>query len=119
MELTHHDLDDGVRKIDLSGRLDLEGANAIDLRFTSLTAAAQTFAIIDLAGVEFIASIGIATLVRAARAARLRDGNLVLIHPRPNVAQVLISMKIDQLLPVYASLDEARAAVRTVPPSRA
>jgi anti-sigma B factor antagonist len=118
MQLTYIDMDDGVRKIDLLGRLDLEGANTIDLRFTTLTTATRTFAIIDLAGVEFLASIGIATLVRNARSARLRDGNLVLLSPRPNVAQVLASMKIDQLLPVCHTLEEARVAVRAVPPSR-
>jgi anti-anti-sigma factor len=115
MELTYSDLEDGTRKIDLVGRLDLEGANKIDLRFTALTTAAQTFSVIDLSAVEFIASIGIATLVRNARAARLRHGNLVLLSPRPNVAQVLTSMKIDQLLPLYTTLENARAAVRDVP----
>jgi len=119
MELTHEDLDDGIRKIDLFGRLDLEGAERIDIRFTALTAATRTFAVIDLSGVEFMASIGIATLVRAARAARLRDGNLVLLSPRSNVAQVLASMKIDQLLPVCATLEEARRIVRAVPPTLA
>lgn len=117
MELTYRDLEDGIRKIDLVGRLDLEGAERIDIQFTALTAAARTFAIIDLAGVEFMASIGIATLVRAARAARLRNGHLVLLNPRANVAQVLTSMKIDQLLPVCASLEAAREVVRTVPPA--
>jgi len=118
MELTYSDFEDGVRKIDLVGRLDLEGANEIDLRFTALTSAARMLTIVDLAGVEFLASIGIATLVRNARSARLREGNLVLINPRPNVAQVLTSTKIDSLLPVCATLEEARAAVRILPTTR-
>ena len=73
MELIYNDLEDGVRKIDISGRFDIEGAGAIDLRFTALTSTAQTFVIVDLAGVEFLASIGIATLVRNAKAVRLRQ----------------------------------------------
>ena len=32
MELTYADLENGVRKIDLKGRFDIEGATAIDLR---------------------------------------------------------------------------------------
>ena len=117
MELIFSDLDDGVRKIDLTGRLDIEGAEAIDLRFTALTSTAQTFVIVDLTGVDFLASIGIATLVRNAKAARLRKGNLVLLNPRPNVAQVLASTHIDQILPVCVTLEEARAAVRAAPPT--
>jgi anti-anti-sigma factor len=118
MELTYSDFADGVRRIDLTGRLDLEGADAIALRFTALTATHQRFVIVDLAGVEFLASMGIATLVRNARAVQLRGGNLVLLNPRPNVAQVLTSTRIDHVLPVCRTLEEALVAVRAVPPAR-
>jgi anti-anti-sigma factor len=118
MELVYSDLADGARKIDLTGRLDLEGAESIDLRFTALTSTRQSFVIIDLAGVEFLASMGIASLVRNARAVRLRGGNLVLLNPRPSVAQVLVSTRIDHLLPICRSLDEALAVVRALPPVR-
>ena len=64
MELISTDLPDGIRKIDLTGRLDLEGADAIDLKLTVLVSTQRTFAIVDLGQVEFLASIGIATLVR-------------------------------------------------------
>jgi anti-sigma B factor antagonist len=117
MKLTYSDLADGARKIDLAGRLDIEGAEVIDLRFTTLTSTGQTFVIVDLAGVELLASIGIATLVRNARAVRLRGGNMVLLNPRPNVTQVLTSTRIDQVLPIYQTLEEACAAVRAAPPA--
>lgn len=93
MELVYADLDDGIRKIDLRGRLDMEGANTIDLKFTALTATQKNFIIVDLSGVEFIATLGIATLVRNAKAARLRSGNLVLLSPQPNVANVLATTR--------------------------
>jgi anti-anti-sigma factor len=117
MDLISKDLADGVRKIELSGRLDLEGANAIDLKFTILTTAARTFSIVDLTDLEFLASIGIATLIRNARAARLREGNMVLLNPRPNVAAVLTTTRIDQMISVCYSLDEARVLVRASPPA--
>ncbi len=117
MELSYTDLLDGVRKIDLRGRLDLEGVNAIDLRFTTLTATEPIFAVVDLAEVEFLASMGMATLVRNARAARLRKGNMVLLNPRPSIEKLLVSMGIDQALPIFHSLEEACLAVRESPPS--
>lgn len=117
MELSHVDLEDGTRKIDLKGRMDLEGANEIDLKFTALTATQKNFVIVDLSGVDFIATLGIATLVRNAKAARLRSGNLVLLNPRPNVANVLATTRIDQIVNVCWNLDEARARVRAVKPS--
>jgi anti-anti-sigma factor len=111
MNLTYADLPDGVRKIDLAGRLDVEGANTIDLRLTSLTSTSKTLVVVDLSGVEFLASLGIATLVRCARATRQRQGHFVLFNARPNVAQVLVSTRMDHLLPMYADLEQARAAL--------
>jgi anti-sigma B factor antagonist len=115
MELTTTDLPDGIRKIDLFGRLDVEGADAITLKFTVLTTAEQMLSIVDMSGVDFLASIGLATLVRNAKAARLRGGNMVLLNPQPSAAKVLASTRIDQMIPVCYSLDEARVLVRTAP----
>src|SRR5580704_6136086 len=117
MELTHSDFEDGGRKIDLKGRLDLEGANAIGLKFAALAATQKRFVIVDLSAVEFIASLGIAMLVRNAKAAKLREGNLVLLNPQPNVAKVLASTRIDQVLVVCRDLQEARLQVRASPSS--
>lgn|SRR5262249_16938793 len=115
MELVHEDLEDGLRKIDLAGRFDLEGANEIDLRFTSLVATQKGFIIVDLSQVDFIASLGISVLVRNARAIRLREGNLVLLNPQPNVARVLAATRIDQILAVCQDLEEARLQLRSAP----
>lgn len=117
MTLTATRLPSGVLKIDLAGRLDIEGANAIDLQFTVLVSAQQTLAVVDLTDVDFLASLGIATLVRNAKSNRLRKGNLVLLNPRPNVAQVLASTRVDQVVPVCYGLDEAIARVQAIPAS--
>jgi len=111
MELVYTDLENGVRKVDLKGRLDIEGADAIDLKFTAISATARAFVVVDLSEVDFIASLGIATLVRNAKAARLRAGNLVLLNPQPNVAKVLASTRIDQVLRVCSDLQQACAVV--------
>ena len=116
MELIHEDLEDGLRKIDLAGRFDLEGANEIDLRLTSLVTTQKNFIIVDLSQVDFIASLGISVLVRNARAIRLREGNLVLLNPQPNVARVLASTRIDQILAVCQDLEEARHQLLSAPP---
>jgi anti-anti-sigma factor len=66
MDLTYEDLEDGVRRISLAGRMDVEGAREVDLKFTSLTASRQAFVIIDLTLVDFLSSLGLGTLVRSA-----------------------------------------------------
>jgi anti-sigma B factor antagonist len=112
MELTSTDLPEGIRKITLSGRLDVQGANDIDLKFTVLTSGERVLAVIDLSGVDFMASLGISTLVRNARSAKLRGGNLVLLRPQPNVAKVLASTGIDKVISICYEWDDALVAVR-------
>ena len=114
MLVEHDDLEDGVRMIRLKGRLDLEGAEAADLKLTSLAAVRQGYVIVDLDGVEFLSSIGLSVIVRVARALTSRQGRLVLLSPRPNVADVLARTQIDQLIPVFTDLTAARTAVRPV-----
>jgi len=111
MLVEHDDLEDGVRMIRLKGRLDLEGAEAADLKLTSLAATRQNFVIVDLDGVEFMSSIGVSVIVRVARALTSRKGKLVLLKPQPNVADVLARTQIDQLIPVFVELGAARTAV--------
>jgi anti-sigma B factor antagonist len=110
MELTYEDLDDGVRAIQLKGRLDMEGADAIDLKLTSVAAVQKGFVVLDLDQVEFLASIGVSVILRTARALSSRGGRLVLLSPRPNIADVLARTQIDQIIPVFYDLTSARAA---------
>ena len=112
MDLTYEDLEDGVRRIRLAGRMDVEGAREVDLKFTSLTASRQAFVIIDLALVDFLSSLGLGTLVRSAKAQMSRRGKVVLLSPQPNVAKVLETTQVDQILPVVYDLEEARRALR-------
>jgi anti-anti-sigma factor len=112
MDLTYDDIE-GIRTIRLKGRMDLEGAGGIDLKFTTLTVTERAFIVVDLTELAFIASMGLATLVRSARAVRLRQGNMVLFNPIPSVRQVIKSTRIDQVLPIYHDINEARLAVAT------
>ena len=66
--------------------------------------------VVDMAGVDFIASIGIRHLVMAAKAVARGAGKLVLLDPNPMVTEVLVVAGLDQLLPIVRSEDEARAA---------
>ena len=111
MLVEHDDLEDGIRMIRLKGRLDLEGTEAADLKLTSLAATSKNFVIVDLEGVEFLSSIGVSIIVRVARAATARQGRLVLLAPRPNVADVLFRTQIDQVIPVLYDLAAARTAL--------
>lgn len=51
---------EGVRHIQVSGRLDIPGAAAIDVPLTALAASQMMRVILDLEAVEFLSSIGTA-----------------------------------------------------------
>jgi anti-sigma B factor antagonist len=115
MELTYEDFEDGTRRVNLAGRMDVEGCQQVDLKFTSVTASRQAFVVVDLSLVDFLCSLGLGTLVRSAKAQMSRQGRLVLLSPQPQVARVLRITQVDQILEVFQDFEEARRAVR--PPS--
>jgi anti-sigma B factor antagonist len=111
MELTFEDLDDGIRRINLRGRMDMEGTQEIDLKFTSLAASRQGWIVVDLSGVDFMSSLGLGTLVRSAAAQVLRKGKLVLLSPQANVEKVLETTRVNEVVSVFHDFDAARHAV--------
>lgn len=98
MQLESELLDDQILKITLTGRLDIEGTQAIDMKFTALTATKKAGILVDMTQVEFLASIGMRTLVSCAKAAANRGGKLVLYRPQPLVKEVLNTSGLDSLI---------------------
>ncbi|HMF10573.1 MAG TPA: STAS domain-containing protein [Thermoanaerobaculia bacterium] len=111
MELTYEDSAEGIRLIRLAGRMDVEGTHEIDLKFTSVASCQKLLVLVDMSLVEFLSSLGLGTLVRSAKAQMSRTGMLVLYSPTPAVARVLQATQIDQIVPVYYDLGEARRAL--------
>ncbi len=119
MRIEIAELGDGIRKVALFGKLDVEGTSAIDLRLTALAATAKTYTIVDMAGVEFLSSLGIGSLVKIAVAAQNRGGRLVLMNPQPNVSKVLEVTRINRVIAVVQGMDAALEALKQPLPSRA
>ena len=65
--------------------------------------------LVDLSGVEFMASIGMRILVANAKALRGRGGQMVLYKPQPLIAEALRTSGIDELVAVYDDYDTACA----------
>lgn len=110
MHIEAESLDNGILKINLAGRMDVQGAQEIDLKFTGYTAK-QHAVIVDLSTVDFLASIGIRTLLLSAKAVASRGGRMAVLNPDVNVTKVLEMAGIDTLIPICRSVDEARSAV--------
>lgn len=110
MEITVSDFDDVGKRVTLVGRLDIFGAEKIGVPLTEL-AGSGTNIVIDLSGVDFIASNCMRHLVIAAKTAARNSRTLVLLYPRPLVAVALIHAGLHHMLPIVHSEGEARAVL--------
>jgi anti-anti-sigma factor len=108
MQITISELDSSTKKVTLAGKLDIAGARIIETPLAAV-AGARGNVIVDMAGVDFISSIGIRHLVIAAKATVRGAGKLVLLAPTPMVTEVLVSTGLEQILPIVRSEDDARA----------
>jgi anti-anti-sigma factor len=95
-------------KITLVGKLDIVGAEKIDLPLAT-AAGRRGNIVVDMSRVGFIASTGIRHLVMAAKTVAGGAGKLVLLDPTPLVTAMLITLGLDDVLPIVRSEDEARA----------
>jgi anti-anti-sigma factor len=97
-----------LRKVLLSGRLDMLGMEEISLKLTSLTAIKPLPVILDLRDVSFLASIGIRSIISSARALDQKGGRMViLLGENELVKATLESTGIDDLIPMVVDEDEA------------
>jgi anti-anti-sigma factor len=109
MEINVSDFGDGAKKITLVGKLDIVGAAKIELPLAA-AAGSRANLIIDMVGVDFVASIGLRHLVMAAKTVARGSGKLVLLDPTPMVTEILVVAGLGPLLPIVRSEAEARAA---------
>ena len=91
--------------------MDHAGATEIDARIMEL-AGREKFMLLDMSKVSFLASMGIRTLIMAAKAVKEHGGKLILFSPETMVAMVLKTSGTDILIPVYYDLSLARMALQ-------
>lgn len=111
MNITEEMLQGEVTKINLSGRMDIEGVSQIEIKFTGMCAAPRMAVVVDMSGVPYMSSIGIRALLMNSKAVSGRGGKFVLLSPAPNVKDVLVSSSIDTLITICSNLTEALTKV--------
>ncbi|HTV36237.1 MAG TPA: STAS domain-containing protein [Xanthobacteraceae bacterium] len=83
--------------ITMVGRLDIAGADVVALPLATLSGS-KSGLFIDMAGVTFVASIGLRHLVSAAKAVARKGGRLVLRNPNAAVVEVITTSGLTDLL---------------------
>jgi anti-sigma B factor antagonist len=91
------------------GRLDMAHAGAFREEVQKLLQTGPTRLVLDLGQVSFIDSSGLAALIRGLGLAREAGGDLRIACPTAQASAVLELSTLNQVLPVYSTVEEALA----------
>ena len=111
MPISTEELEGGITRVILEGRLDIEGAAAVDMRMNAI-AGAKRAVIVDMQKVSFLGSMGLRALVAPARAIKGRGGKIVIFGPNELVENVLKASGVNTVIPVHHELQNAIAALQ-------
>ncbi len=98
MQFAIHD-DGTAATVTMIGRLDISGAEVVALPLATLSGSKSAL-FVDMAGVTFIASIGLRHLVSAAKAVGRRGGRLIVLNPTAAVTEVITTSGLAGLLQI-------------------
>jgi anti-anti-sigma factor len=113
MPIAITELEGNLTKVALSGRIDIAGSAEIEMPL-SVVGGSRKAVIIDLSGVDFMASLGLRGIVLCAKAIFSKQGKIVLLAPQPAVEEVITVSGIDELIPIFHDEAAAKAAVAPV-----
>jgi anti-anti-sigma factor len=96
----------------LAGKLDPDGAAILDHELDARVAAGERRFVLDLAGLRYVGSLGLRSLVGLANRVK-GEGVVVLCAPPAPVREVLEMTRVTAVLRVYPSRPDAIDAARS------
>jgi anti-sigma B factor antagonist len=93
--------------ITLAGRFDAEVCDIVKVRFVSLVTPQQPNLVIDMSGVTFVDSLGLATLVSGLKLCRKNHGLLRLVNLQSQVRYLFEMTRLDQAFELFENVDDA------------
>jgi anti-anti-sigma factor len=94
------------RTVHLGGKLNNETADALDEALNRIADSPATVVVFDLAGLEYISSIGLRSIFRIQKIMAARSGKALLVNPQPQVRKVLEIISAVDITAVFASVQE-------------
>lgn len=101
----------GVHVVELSGEVDLH--HSVELReiLARHADAKRPLLALDMTGVEYIDSAGLATLVEYLQRSIQYQGRLALGGVSERIRTIFDIARLDQVLSIHPTIDEAKAAL--------
>lgn len=112
MEIMDH-LEDDVQILQLTGRLDAYSSPDVREWIASRTQGPPAQIVVNLRGVSFVDSTGLATLVQGMKRSREHGGDLLLCHLQQPVRLIFELTRLDRAFEVLPAEEDAVAAFHT------
>lgn len=96
----------------LEGRLDVAGVEKVGGAFNTIVDSAARNVILDVAGVSFMASLGMSLLVSAAKRLRSRGLRMAMIAPQSRVRELWAVAALQLVLPLADDKNTALALLQ-------
>jgi len=109
MEVVSHKLDGG-EKIEIAGEVDMHNSPGVREKLLEAAGRKVPLVVVDLAGVEYIDSSGLATLVECLQHMAGYGGKLALIGAGKSTRDVFAIARLDKVFTFYDSEEEALAS---------
>lgn len=103
----HIDAFENVTVIKISGRLDTHSAQRLRQQLLLAANGSDKNVIVDLAGIDFIDSSGLAAIVQGMKQCRAGGGDLRLCRPPQAVRMVLELTRLDKALDIFPNHESA------------
>jgi len=107
MQMINPHTEDGIIRVAIKGRMDADGLAGFETEFLATVAAPGLPAIVDFSQIEFMASLGMRLIIQTAKALAAKNTRMVILRPRPLVAEVLHIAGLKGLTPMTQDEDEA------------
>src|ERR1700677_988809 len=105
----------GVLILNLTGEIDLQHSPELRKILQGKEKAKCMALIIDFSGVEYIDSSGLATLVEYRRDSQKYGGQFSLAALSTRVRTIFELVRLNEIISIHATLDEAEAATKPKP----
>jgi anti-sigma B factor antagonist len=105
-------VEDGIDVFALQGEIDLHYAPVLRSLLQSKVKAQTRALVLDLSGVEYIDSSGLATIIEYFRDASKHAGILCLVGLNANLKSTFEIVRLDKAIPSFATAAEATDALK-------
>ena len=96
-----------IAHVKLRGRLDTQGVDQIETKFTAFVVPSRRSAVVDLSEVSFITSIGLRMFIAIAKALKRHNAKMVLFAAQSQVREAFASAGLAEIVSIVAGEAEA------------